>query len=568
MNTTKRILWALIAALLLASGGAPAAAQEGVCDSAPPPRLTIGGWASVTAMVSQTPAGGLKLRDAPRTTAAELAILPAGTVARVLDGPACNDGFRWWRLFIPQSEQEGWSAEGLVEVYYLAPAAGPVYTPTPVPLAPSATPAPASVETTTDCPGETATSYLRVGAAARVADQAHPVRLRAEPATGSLFLQVVYQDATLRVIGGPACVADRRWWQVDVNGRVGWTVEAAGGRYLLIDPANPPPAIVDPALLAQIPASPPDLPADVTPVPTARPTTPPPVITRAAYTPDGARLVVGSGAGLRLYDAYTLALQQAIPVGPVIDLVQLENGLYAVVWAADGLRLVDATSGAIRTALSPAPYDPAWAAASPDGAWLVLGPTSDGTPATLWDLKRPGPPEVVPYWWPGWGVIRAAFSPDNRYVVINEVVNVRACQTAGAGCQFDIVRNDFLPAGIFGDLTWSGDGTWAGGFSDRFWLWDGDALGVGFTLRSTLAGSDPRRVALNPDATRGAIAVQRLMEVWNLQAGNYYVERVVELPGVVGSLAFRPDGAHLVVAAGDRIVIYDPVTAAAIQQLE
>jgi len=565
--SAKPTLWALIAAVLLL-GGLPAAAQEGVCDNAPPPRLTIGGWAAVTAAVSETPAGGLKLRDAPRTTAAELAVLPAGTVARVLDGPACNDGFRWWRLFIPQSEQEGWSAEGLAGVYYLAPSAAPVATPTPAAVPPDVTPVSAGAEPPADCPGETAPSYLQIGAAARVADQAHPIRLRAEPQPDSLFLQVVYQDATVRVIGGPACVAGRRWWQVDVNGRAGWTVEAAGGRYLLIDPANPPPAIVDPALLAEIPAPPPDLPAGVTPVPTARPTTPPPVIKRAAYTPDGARLVVGSGAGLRLYDAYTFALQQAIPVGPVIDLVRLEGGLYAVVWAADGIRVVDVTSGAIRTALVQAPYDPAWAAASPDGAWLVLGPTSDGAPATLWDLNTAGPPQVVPYWWPGWGVIRAAFSPDNRYTVINDVVNVRACQTAGTGCQFDIVRNDFLPAGIFRDIAWSGDGAWAAGFSDRFWLWDGDALGVGFTLRSTLAGGEPARVALSPDAARGAIAVQRLMEVWSLSAGNYYVVRVVELPGAAGSMAFRPDGAHLAVAAGDSVVIYDPATAAAIQQVE
>ncbi|NPV66104.1 MAG: WD40 repeat domain-containing protein [Anaerolineae bacterium] len=565
--STKPTLWALIAVLLL-FGGLPAAAQEGVCDNAPPPRLTIGGWTVVTAAVAGTPAGGLRLRDTPRTTGGELAVLPAGTVARVLEGPACNDGFHWWRLFISQSEQEGWSAEGLGEVYYLAPSAAPVYTLTPTPVPIGATPVPPAAEASAECPGETAASYLRVGAAARVADQAHPVRLRAEPATDSLFLQVIYQDAILRVIGGPACVADRRWWQVDVNGRTGWTVEAAGGRYLLIDPANPPPVIVDPALLADIPPSPPDLPADVTPVPTPRPITPPPVIKRAAYTPDGARLVVGSGAGLRLYDAYTLALQQTIPVGPVIDLIVLEGGLYAVVWATDSLRVVDVTSGAIRTVLVQAPYDPAWAAASPDGAWLVLGPTSDGTPATLWDLNRAGPPEVVPYWWPGWGVIRAAFSPDNRYVVINDVINVRTCQVAGTGCQFDLVRNDFLPTGIFGAMTWSGDGAWAAGFSDRFWLWDGDALGVGFTLRSTLVGGDPRRVALSPDATRGAVAINRLMEVWNLEVGNYYVERVVELPGAVGSLAFRPDGAHLAVAAGDRVVIYDPATAAAIQQIE
>ncbi len=74
--------------------------------------------------------------------------------------------------------------------------------------------------------------------------------------------------------------------------------------------------------------------------------------------------------------------------------------------------------------------------------------------------------------------MRANFSPDNRYVILNDTVFLRRCEMAGR-LPVRLVRNDFLPAGIFGDITWTGDGATLGGFSDRFWLWDGDPLGGG-----------------------------------------------------------------------------------------
>jgi hypothetical protein len=583
-----RIIALGLAILLLiaaALAGPIARAQEGVCDSAPVPRLEIGGWAQITEVVRSVPAGGLRMRADARTTADEVTVMPAGTVVRVVDGSACNDGFVWWYLRTTDGF-EGWSAEGFGELYYLVPisdalaqqltggttALQPTATPIPAEalgLVTATSAAPAGDATGEDCPGVLEASYLSTGAAARVADQAHPVRIRQEPATDSLFLQLAYQDAVLTVIGGPTCADDLRWWQVDVGGRTGWTVESANGRYLLIDPANPPPDIEFAVAMSQAPPPPTATPPlDVTPVPTPRPTNPPGVYKRAAFSLDGGLLAVGAGDGLRVYESAGYTLLNTVTTSPVIDFVVVDGALHAVTWAPEGIRVIRVADGTIRTILTNAPYDPAWAAAAPNGQWLILGPTSDGSTATLWDMNSAAPPQVDPYWWPGWGVVNAAFSPDNTYVIINDIVYIRSCQVDGTGCLFDLVRNDFLASGIMGDMRWSGDGAWMAGFSDRFWLWDGNVLGVGFTLQSTLTVSVTRRVALNTNGTRGAVLSGRLMELWNLEQGAYVANRVVQMPGDTHSLAFKPDGSQLVAAVGDSVLVYDPISGGLLQQVE
>ena len=111
LRVGMRIGLALLVGLALAGEVRPGVAHEGVCDSAPETRLAIGQWAVVADVVSTTPAGGLRLRETPRTTGVEVDLLPAGTLVRVVDGPACNDGFRWYYLSVQPLGLEGWSAE-------------------------------------------------------------------------------------------------------------------------------------------------------------------------------------------------------------------------------------------------------------------------------------------------------------------------------------------------------------------------------------------------------------------------------------------------------------------------
>ncbi|MBN1965190.1 MAG: hypothetical protein JW910_11130, partial [Anaerolineae bacterium] len=156
----------LLLALLIGLLGqvAPSYAQEGICDAAPEPRLSLGHWAIVTDLVTDTAAGGLRMRATPFISGEEVAVLPAGTYGQVIDGPACNDGFWWWSLTIPELGVEGWSAEGYGLAYYLAPVAAPAPTETPV-----ITPIPQETpEATEPPPTEAATEAVAAGGTVEV----------------------------------------------------------------------------------------------------------------------------------------------------------------------------------------------------------------------------------------------------------------------------------------------------------------------------------------------------------------------------------------------------------------
>lgn len=87
------------------------------CDGLVAPRLAVGDTARVVSPY------GLSLKDSPRTGAAgavERALLPFGTVVRVLDGYTCNFGYLWWQVSLPDGTT-GWAAEGGASDYYLYP---------------------------------------------------------------------------------------------------------------------------------------------------------------------------------------------------------------------------------------------------------------------------------------------------------------------------------------------------------------------------------------------------------------------------------------------------------------
>jgi hypothetical protein len=150
--------------------------------------------------------------------------------------------------------------------------------------------------------------------------------------------------------------------------------------------------------------------------------------------------------------------------------------------------------------------------------------------------------------------------------LLDDIFNDRSCQVLGRGCAVDLIRQDYLASGAFSSVDWAADGRTMVGFSSRLWLWDGDALAVGFTLQSTLGAQDPRRAAISPDATRAAVAAGALMELWNLQS--YYTPGVITLPGAVRSLDFRPDGTQVVAAAGESVVVYDAASGNVVRQVE
>lgn len=110
------LVLALTALLVPFSQVTPGQAQS-PCDGLIAPRLTMGSTARVTSPY------GLSLKDSPRTGAAgavERALLPFGTVVRVLDGHSCNLGYVWWQVQLPDGTT-GWAAEGDANEYFLQP---------------------------------------------------------------------------------------------------------------------------------------------------------------------------------------------------------------------------------------------------------------------------------------------------------------------------------------------------------------------------------------------------------------------------------------------------------------
>jgi hypothetical protein len=59
------------------------------------------------------------------------------------------------------------------------------------------------------------------------------VRMRSDPGLEAQILQEVGYGTTINITGGPACVSDLLWWQVQIDSTVGWIAEGQAGAYYL-----------------------------------------------------------------------------------------------------------------------------------------------------------------------------------------------------------------------------------------------------------------------------------------------------------------------------------------------
>lgn len=60
-----------------------------------------------------------------------------------------------------------------------------------------------------------------------------PNRLRSAPSLYSAQIGLLRVNEIFTVIGGPECANGILWWQVNYNGRIGWTAEGQGGQYYI-----------------------------------------------------------------------------------------------------------------------------------------------------------------------------------------------------------------------------------------------------------------------------------------------------------------------------------------------
>lgn len=85
------------------------------CPDAPTSRLKVG----VIAYVTKDPPLPNRIREEPNREAETLGLIGPGGSMDVIDGPACSDGWVWWK--VKNAEYEGWTAEGDMEDYWLIP---------------------------------------------------------------------------------------------------------------------------------------------------------------------------------------------------------------------------------------------------------------------------------------------------------------------------------------------------------------------------------------------------------------------------------------------------------------
>jgi hypothetical protein len=176
-----------------------------------PQRLSIGTYARVTPGLPNTVRSGAGAAGTQR-----IGTIPAGGQFSVIGGPQCAPDGRWW-WYVNYRGLIGWTAEGDPrQGYWLEPAAAPG----PTCLLPN---------------------RLYVGGWGRVTPGL-PNVMRDAPgtrATGSNSSVIGYipAGAIFRVLEGPQCGTDNRWWwRVDYNGFVGWTGEGEGSSTYWVEP--------------------------------------------------------------------------------------------------------------------------------------------------------------------------------------------------------------------------------------------------------------------------------------------------------------------------------------------
>jgi hypothetical protein len=96
---------------------------------------------------------------------------------------------------------------------------------------------------------------LTAGAAGRVTVwPSLPNRLRSSPSYYGAVMGLIPAGGVFQVLSGPRCENGTNWWQVNYNGRVGWTAEGDGVTYWLepygSSPPPPPPTCQLPTRLS------------------------------------------------------------------------------------------------------------------------------------------------------------------------------------------------------------------------------------------------------------------------------------------------------------------------------
>lgn len=172
-----------------------------------PTQLAVG----MLAYVLHEPGSPNRVRSTPN--GAIIGRLHPGTVMKILEGPAVDGPYIWWKIDSPVANLTGWTAEGTPGQYYLSPIRSQSY-----------------------CPG-LLPGRLQVGDRVMVTDDPNePNVIRTEPSKSSDLIGRLQPGEEAIIIGDVQCDLAHhiQYWQIALSPDfVGWTGECDGANYWL-----------------------------------------------------------------------------------------------------------------------------------------------------------------------------------------------------------------------------------------------------------------------------------------------------------------------------------------------
>lgn len=111
----SRITPFLLFSIILTSLSVSFAQSAFTCPNTLPTRLEN------VAFVRLLPGRSNNLRAEPALNAAKVGEMPPYAVAPILDAPVCADGYVWWYIGYPSSDEPAWTAEASPTEYWLEP---------------------------------------------------------------------------------------------------------------------------------------------------------------------------------------------------------------------------------------------------------------------------------------------------------------------------------------------------------------------------------------------------------------------------------------------------------------
>ena len=238
----------------------------------------------------------------------------------------------------------------------------------------------------------------------------------------------------------------------------------------------------------------------------------------AVLLPDGQRLFLGTSEGVEEWSLtrssppeFRCERARLGPVAPQAYIMTLsEDGRQLAVSAEDELQIIETQSGRKTAGLKP-PYAPVFGALRPDGQSAVTW-SRDSTNVQIWDVLR----SAVVQQLPARLCNHAAFSPNNRWLVVGNVMEFRVWDVATWQSRYALTNE---ASGFYGYSAFSPDSQML-------------AVGISRTavrLVETASGRElatleaPERlviswIAFNPDGAQLAVALATgPIQLWDLR---------------------------------------------------